>query len=240
MNKPALREIIFDTETTGFDPFDANEPDRIVEIGAIEIIDLKPTGRVFHQYINPERHIPEKVVAVHGIDDARVADEPTFKEIAQDWVDFIGDDSKLVAHNANFDMKFINAELSWVGLPEISKDRVVDTLAIARKKFPGQRATLDALCSRYGIDNSGREFHGALLDSELLLDVYFELCGGAQHGLALADTSKPQSQASQNNTQNITKGTYREPRPHAITDEEKQAHDAFLENNIKDPIWHKL
>ena len=238
MHKSTGREIVFDTETTGFDPFDKEEPDRIVEIGAIEIVDLKPTGRVFHQYINPERHIPERVVEVHGIDDARVADEPTFKDIAQAWFDFIGDDSKLVAHNANFDMKFINAELSWAGLPEISSDRVIDTLAMARKKFPGQRATLDALCSRYGVDNSGREFHGALLDSELLLDVYFELCGGAQHGLALADS--PSTQRLNDSPQTSAKGTYKEPRPHTITEDEKKAHEAFLEDNIKDPIWHKL
>ena len=237
MSKSTTREIVFDTETTGFDPFDSNEPDRIVEIGAIEIIDLKPTGNVFHKYINPERHIPENVVQVHGIDDARVADEPKFKDIAQEFFDFIGDDSRLVAHNANFDMKFINAEFSWVGLPEISKDRVVDTLAMARKKFPGQRATLDALCNRYNIDNSGREFHGALLDSELLLEVYFELCGGAQHGLALADTNKTQSQTA--SAQDSAKGNYRELRPHSLSDEEKQAHEAFLKENIKDPIWHK-
>ena len=237
MSKELIREIVFDTETTGFDPFNASEADRIVEIGAIEIIDLKPTGNVFHKYINPERHIPEDVVKVHGIDDARVADEPKFKDIAQEFYDFIGDDSRLVAHNANFDMKFINAEFSWVGLPQISKDRVVDTLAMARKKFPGQRATLDALCNRYNIDNSGREFHGALLDSELLLEVYFELCGGAQHGLALADTSTGQTQSK--SPQTINKGTYREPRPHSATDAEKQAHQAFIKENIKDSLWQK-
>ena len=238
MSKQTVREIVFDTETTGIDPFNKDDRHRIVEIGAIELIDLKPTGRVFHQYINPERHIPEEVVKIHGIDDARVADEPTFKDIAQDWFDFIGDDSKLVAHNANFDMKFINAEFSWAGLPEISKDRVVDTLAMARKKFPGQRATLDALCNRYGVDNSGREFHGALLDSELLVDVYFELCGGAQHGLALADTNTGQNQSQ--SPQDIIKGDYREPRPHQASDAEKQAHEAFLKENIKDPIWHNI
>ena len=134
-------------------------------------------------------------------------------------------------------MKFINAEFSWVGLSEIGKERVIDTLAMARKKFPGQRATLDALCTRYGVDNSNREFHGALLDSELLVDVYFELCGGAQHGLALADSNGKQLQNT--SSVNIPKGEYREPRSHSVSEDELSKHTAFLETFITDPIWFK-
>ena len=238
MNKPTAREIVFDTETTGLKANHPDEPDRIVELGAIEIIDFKPTGRVFHQYINPERHIPENVVKIHGIDNARVADEPTFKDIAQDFFDFIGDDSTLVAHNAVFDMEFINAEFVRAGLPEISKTRVIDTLKMAQKKFRGQKNSLDALCKRYGVDNSNREFHGALLDSELLLEVYFELCGGAQQGLALADTATTE-QSPSTTPQDIIKGQYREPRPHSPSDDEKQAHQAFIKATIEDPIWYK-
>ena len=183
-----MREIIFDTETTGFNPYSnqGDKNDRIVEIGAIEVIDLKPTGKVFHHYINPERSIPDEVVKIHGIDDEKVKDCPTFDKIAQKWLDFVGDDAKLVAHNAKFDMKFINAELIWAGKSGIQNERVVDTLPMARQTFPGQQATLDALCKNFSIDNSARTYHGALLDSELLLDVYIELRGGKQRGFELA------------------------------------------------------
>lgn len=232
----STREIIFDTETTGLDP---EKGDRIVEIGAIEVIDLKPTGKIFHKYINPERHIPEDVVKIHGIDDARVANELTFAQIAQELHDFIGTDSKLVAHNASFDMKFINYQFNMVKFPIISMDRVTDTLAIARKKFPGQRVTLDALCSKYGVDNSGRDFHGALLDSELLFEVYFELRGGAQHGLVLADNSQGKSTKTLINNLESLKGFYKEPRSFSILETEKQAHENFIRNEIKDSLWLK-
>ena len=244
MTKEIIREIIFDVETTGKNPFDSDGKHRIVEIGAIEVVDFKPTGRVFHQYINPKRHIPKEVVKIHDIDNARIADAPTFKDIAQDWIDFIGDDSQLVAHNASFDMSFINAELGWAGFPEISSDRIFDTLKEARKQFPRQKNSLDALCKRFKIDNSGRKFHGALLDSELLLEVYIKLCGGEQYHLELADSTTRSSQSK--SPQDISKKQYREPRPHSATDAEKKAHQAFLkkifEEDVKnpiDPIWGK-
>ena len=167
--KTVNREIILDTETTGFSP---SKGDRIVEIGAVELVNGEPTGRVFHQHINPECHIPDAVVAIHGIDNTMVADKPTFAEIANDLCEFIGDDSQLVAHNAKFDMKFINAELASADFPEFDMGRVIDTLSIARKKFDGESCTLDALCERFEVDNSHRTTHGALLDSELLVDVY--------------------------------------------------------------------
>ena len=168
-NEGISREIILDTETTGFSP---SNGDRIVEIGAVELMDGEPTGRVFHQHINPERHIPDAVIAIHGIDNAMVADKPTFAEIASDLCEFIGNDSKLIAHNAKFDMKFINAELVSAKFPELDMGRVIDTLSIARNKFEGTSCSLDALCERFGVDNSHRTTHGALLDSELLVDVY--------------------------------------------------------------------
>lgn len=226
------REIIFDTETTGFDP---EKGDRMVEIGAIEIIDLKPTGNVFHQYINPERSIPDEVVKVHGIDDARVANEPTFAQIAQKFADFIGDDSMLVAHNAGFDMKFVNYQFKMIGMPTIGDERVIDTLPMARKKFPGQRVSLDALCVKFGVDNSNRELHGALLDSELLYEVYFELRGGAQHGLVLA-----QSESATQNVQNTAEQKQIRPaRNFPISDTEKTAHADFIQNQVKDSLWLK-
>ena len=171
-----MREIVLDTETTGFDP---ESGDRIVEIGAVELKGHVPTGNTYHQYINPERSMPEDAFQVHGLGDDFLRDKPIFKEIAREFVNFIGD-AKLVIHNAAFDMKFLNAELSWVGLPQIDWERTVDTLAIARKKFPGAPASLDALCRRYSIDNSARTLHGALLDSEILAEVYLEMIGGRQ------------------------------------------------------------
>jgi DNA polymerase-3 subunit epsilon len=175
-----MREIVLDTETTGMDPLDGH---RMVEIGCVELENHIPTGRTYHQYINPERDVPAEVVAVHGLTTERLASEPTFGEIVGDFLDFIGDESILVIHNAEFDMKFINAELKMFGFPEVSPKRILDSLALARKKFPGSPASLDALCRRYNIDNSNRTLHGALLDSELLAEVYLELLGGRQKGL---------------------------------------------------------
>ena len=153
-----MREIVLDTETTGFEPA---EGDRIVEIGAVELIGHIPTGRTYHQYINPKRSMPKEAFEVHGLGDEFLADKPVFAEIASAFLDFIGD-AQLVIHNASFDMKFLNAELSWVNLPLIAMERAVDTLAIARRRFPGSPASLDALCRRFGIDNSARTLHGAL------------------------------------------------------------------------------
>ena len=174
--KTVLREIVFDTETTGLSP---ENGDRLVEIGAVELINHIPTGRTYHQYINPERSVPEEVVAVHGLTEEFLKDYPVFAEVAAAFVEFVGEDGVLVAHNASFDIKFINFELKKLGRAEYEWDRVVDTLEIARKKFPGAKNNLDALCKRFNIDNSHRTKHGALLDAELLADVYLELLGGA-------------------------------------------------------------
>ncbi|MFT5001273.1 MAG: DNA polymerase-3 subunit epsilon, partial [Planctomycetota bacterium] len=174
-----MREIVLDTETTGFDP---KSGDRIVEIGAIELMNHMPTGAIYHQYINPERAMPADAFAVHGLGDEFLRDKPVFKNIASDFIEFIGD-SKLIIHNASFDMKFLNAELDWVGRSKLPMDQAIDTLEIARRKFPGAQNSLDALCRRFTVDNSSREKHGALLDSELLAEVYLELIGGRQPDL---------------------------------------------------------
>ncbi len=216
-----MREIVLDTETTGMDP---TQGDKLVEIGCLELINHLPTGRTFHQYINPERDVPAEAVAVHGLTEAFLKDKPTFGEIVGDFMDFIGSDSTLVIHNASFDMKFLNAELKTFGFPSIEWKRVVDTLDMARRKFPGSPANLDALCRRFGIDNSNRTLHGALLDSELLAEVYMELLGGRQHGLAITVAK----QAVAETTAVTIERPYREPRPHAPTDEETAAHAAVF------------
>lgn len=223
-----MREIVLDTETTGFEP---ESGDRIVEIGAIELLNHLPTGRIYHQYINPERSMPADAFEVHGLGDEFLRDKPLFREIAQAFIDFVGD-AKLVIHNAAFDMKFINAELGWVKMAEIPFDRAIDTLAIARNKFPGSPASLDALCRRFGVDNSGREKHGALLDSELLAEVYLELIGGVQpdFGLSVTGNSKVEGE--------IWRPKPRpNPLPPRITDAEKNAHEAFVESLGPDAAW---
>ena len=228
----SLREIVFDTETTGFDP---TTGDKLVEIGAVELINHIPTGKTYHQYINPEREVPEDVVKVHGLTTEYLKDFPIFADVAQDWIDFVGDDGILVAHNAPFDMKFINYELTRLDYPEYTWDRVVDTLEIAKNKFPGQRNNLDALCKRFNIDNSARTFHGALLDAQLLAEVYLELLGGAEPTMDLsANLSKSDNQQ---NLAGDIKRVFREPRIFAISDEEIAQHRAFLEKNIKGALW---
>ncbi len=177
-----MREIILDTETTGLDPLQGH---RVVEIGALELVNHVPTGRTFHAYINPERPVPAEAEAVHGLNTAFLKDKPVFSKIAGDFLEFIAD-SVIVIHNASFDLGFINAELAWVGMGPITPDRAVDTLYLARQKHPMGPNSLDALCKRYGIDNSRRSKHGALLDSELLADVYIELIGGRQTAFLLA------------------------------------------------------
>ncbi len=181
-----MREIVIDTETTGLDPADGH---RIVEIGAIELNNLLPTGRTYHQYIDPERPVPRDAENIHGLGDEFLGDKPVFARIAPAFLKFIGD-AKLVIHNAAFDMAMLNAELRRLGQPALAMSRAVDTLAITRKRFPGTQASLDALCRRFGVDNSGREKHGALLDCELLAEVYLELMGGRQQGLVL-DAAPP-------------------------------------------------
>ncbi len=224
-----IREIVFDTETTGFDP---ETGDRLVEIGAVELINHVPTGKTYHQYINPDRDVPEEVVKVHGLTTEYLKKFPIFENIAQEWVDFIGEDGILVAHNAAFDMKFINYELQKLGYKEYKWDRVVDTLEIAKNKFPGQRNNLDALCKRFNIDNSARTFHGALLDAQLLAEVYLELLGGAEPTMNL-------NTVIQNDKYSVIefKKTFHEPRIFALTDEEKEAHHSFLKNKIKSALW---
>lgn len=227
-----MREIVLDTETTGFEPL---EGDRIVEIGAVELIGHVPTGRTYHQYINPQRPMPKEAFEVHGLGDEFLSEKPLFKDIAQAFVDFIGD-AKLVIHNASFDMKFLNAELGWVNRPLLPNDQAIDTLAIARRKFPGSPASLDALCRRFGIDNSSRTLHGALLDSEILAEVYLELIGGRQPDFALS-TGAVAKETTSSDTWKPT------PRPTAleskITKEEAAAHASFVEGLGDGSIWKK-
>jgi DNA polymerase-3 subunit epsilon len=225
-----MREIALDTETTGFDPLQGH---RIVEIGCVELINHVPTGRSFHRYINPERDVPPEAAAVHGLTTERLLNEPLFAEVVGDFLEFIGQDT-LVIHNAAFDMNFLNAELKRLGLPMMPMSRAIDTVGMARRMFPGAPASLDALCRRYGIDNSNRVFHGALLDAQLLGEVYLELRGGRQPDLVLG--------AARNETASAggpaVKATRvaRPPRPHAPTEEELAAHAELL-GKLKNPLW---
>lgn len=231
--KAGLREIVLDTETTGFEP---SEGDRIVEIGAVELFNHVPTGRTYHQYINPQRTMPEDAFKVHGLGDDFLRDKPVFAAVAQAFVAFIGD-AHLVIHNAAFDMKFLNAELGWLNMPQIPWERAIDTLAIARRRFPGSPASLDSLCRRFGIDNSARTLHGALLDSEILAEVYLELIGGRQPDFMLSAATTPGADIR-------TEGEWRpRPRPVALssrlTEEEAAAHAAFVAGLGGDVFWSK-
>lgn len=227
-----MREIVLDTETTGLEPSDGH---RLLEIGCVELINHIPTGKTYHQYINPERDVPADAVAVHGLDNKFLNDKPVFSQIYDDFLGFIGE-ARLVIHNAEFDMKFINAELMAVGHPSIPMKRAVDTLKIAREKFPGSPATLDALCRRFEIDNSNRELHGALLDSELLAEVYLELMGGRQHGLVLGAGPLAGSDGEVLISGEKTERPFREARVHNVSAEEKEAHQKMLES-ITEPLW---
>ncbi|CCA94433.1 MULTISPECIES: DNA polymerase III subunit epsilon [unclassified Novosphingobium] len=225
-----MREIIFDTETTGFDP---KNGDRMVEIGCIEMVNRVLTGRTFHAYFNPERSMPAEAEAVHGLSDAFLADKPLFAERAHEFLDFI-EDSPMVAHNAGFDFNFINFELQTCGHAEVSRDRMVDTVALAKVRHPGAKLSLDALCTRYGIDRSHRTKHGALLDAELLAQVYVELRGGRQIGLELgAEITEIVTE-----TKILTRRDrpFRQPRSHAATEEELAAHAEFLKS-VDTPLW---
>ncbi|MEZ5911122.1 MAG: DNA polymerase III subunit epsilon [Paracoccaceae bacterium] len=228
-----MREIVLDTETTGFEPAEGH---RIVEIGAVELINHMPTGQTYHQYINPERAMPAEAQEVHGLGDEFLADKPVFASIAQAFLDFIGD-ARLVIHNASFDMKFLNAELGWAGFAQLVPARALDTLAMARQKFPGSPASLDALCRRFGVDNSAREKHGALLDSEILAEVYLELIGGRQpdFGLQAAGVrTESESRAGEWRAKPRAK-----PLPPRITEAEAKAHAAFVESLGPAAIWTK-
>ena len=226
-----MREIVFDTETTGLDP---NSGDRLVEMGCIEMVNRVATGRSYHAYYNPERDMPMEAEQVHGLSAAFLADKPLFRDTVHELLEFIGD-SPLVAHNAQFDFGFLNWELKACGLPEVGLDRMVDTLAIARRRHPGAKHSLDALCTRYGVDRSHRVKHGALLDAELLAQVYVELTGGRQIGLELAAESE--ESATEIRTFVPRKGDFRAPRPHAASAEELEKHKNFLEA-MESPIWH--
>lgn len=241
-----MREIVLDTETTGFEP---GEGHRIVEIGAIELDNHMPTGRTYHQYINPARDMPEDAFRVHGIGpdllpepraarsgEVTLRDKPLFAAVARSFLAFVGD-ARLVIHNAAFDMKFLNAELGLAGLEPLPASRATDTLTLARQKFPGAPASLDALCRRFAIDNSERVLHGALLDAQILAEVYLELIGGRQPDFALAARPVTRDQA----TEQREDGWRAAPRPRPLvprlTDEERAAHDAFVRRMGDAALW---
>ncbi len=231
-----MREIVLDTETTGFDPATG---DRIVEIGAVELVNHMATGEVYHQYINPEREMPEGAFSVHGLSDRFLSDKPVFKTIAQDFLGFIGS-SKLVIHNASFDMKFLNAELGWLEMPLLPMDQAIDTLEIARKKFPGAQNSLDALCRRFSVDNSGREKHGALLDSELLAEVYLELVGGRQPDFGLEDATQSITQDDSQGGQGWKPTARKTPLASRLSESEIKAHGKFVATLGESPLWSRF
>jgi len=224
-----MREIVLDTETTGLDPGSGH---RIVEVAGLELLHHLPTGRTFREYINPERDMPPEAERIHGLSEAFLKHKPLFHQIAPAFLDFIGD-AKLVIHNAAFDMKFLNAELRQAGHDILALDRAIDTVMLARERFPGAQVNLDALCRRFEIDNSSRTFHGALLDCELLAEVYLELRGGRQPGLVL------ESQRNRARAAVIAPAANRAvkpPRLHAPSPAEEAAHAAMLDK-LSDPLW---
>jgi DNA polymerase-3 subunit epsilon len=228
-----MREIVFDTETTGLNPAGG---DRIVEIGCIEIVNRVETGRSFHCYFYPERDMPFEAEMVHGLTSAFLSDKPLFSDKAEDLLDFL-QDSPLVAHNASFDFGFLNFELERCGRPPVSMHRMVDTLALARSKHPGAKHSLDALCMRFGIDRSQRIKHGALLDAQLLAQVYVELTGGRQIGLGLvADSGTVSVPVS---AHPVTTREPRPPRPHSALAEELERHRAFIAKLVN-PLWERF
>lgn len=230
-----MREIIFDTETTGLDRID----DRVIEIGGVELINRFPTGRTFHVYINPEgKAVHPDALAVHGISNERLADKPLFAGILQDFLDFI-DGAKLIAHNAMFDIGFINAEFNRLGHPPIHSDRIVDTLALARRKHPMGPNSLDALCRRYGIDNSHRTMHGALLDSQLLAEVYIELIGGKQAALGLTIAEQTDGRLIGDQARVIMIAPRPIPLRPRLTEEERMAHAQLVAKIGEKAIWNE-
>lgn len=231
-----MREIVLDTETTGFEP---SEGHRLVEIGAVELFNHMPTGNTYHQYINPRRAMPKEAFEVHGLGDDFLRDKPEFASVAAAFLEFIGPDSRLVIHNASFDMKFLNAELGASGFPLIPNERALDTVAMARRRFPGSPASLDALCRRFGVDNSAREKHGALLDSEILAEVYLELIGGRQPDFALS------AEKSHSVGGSVGQDGWRpQPRPiplgPRLTAEEDERHAGFVDGLGPAAIWKRL
>lgn len=230
-----MREIVFDTETTGLDP---KSGDKLVEIGAVELINHMPTGVTYHQYINPEREVPEDAYKVHGLNLEFLKDYPTFRDIAKEWMDFVGDDGILVAHNASFDMSFINHELQGCGYPVYEWDRVIDTLEIARQKFPHSKVNLDALCKRFGVDNTSRTLHGALLDAQLLAEVYLELLGGQEPSMQLGENAHRDSAVAKTVSVQSLKRQFRPARDFPLSAEDLAAHEDFMTNKIKDSVWN--
>jgi len=220
-----MREIVLDTETTGLDPAAGH---RIVEVAAIELVNTVPTGASFHRYANPEREMPPEAFEIHGLSDAFLSQHPTFDHLVDELLGFIGD-ATLVIHNAEFDMRFLNAELARCGRPPLAPERANCTLQLARRRFPGAQASLDALCKRFAVDNSHRTKHGALLDAELLAAVYLELIGGRQHGLELATNGSAAGAAIER--------VLRPARPHAASEAELVAHEGLLAQ-LKNPLWN--
>jgi DNA polymerase-3 subunit epsilon len=225
-----MREIVFDTETTGLDPF---QGDRMVEIGCIELVNRFPTGKTFHCYFNPERDKPEPAFKVHGLSIDFLKDKPLFATKVEELIAFLGDDAALVAHNAMFDLGFLNAELEHAGRGAVSRDRIVDTLLLARRKHPGGANRLDDLCARYSIDNSRRTKHGALLDAELLAEVYIELIGARQATLVLSQTTAPVRVAGEA----IVLRERPAPLPPRVSEEERAAHRRFIASLGENAIW---
>jgi DNA polymerase III subunit epsilon len=226
-----MREIVLDTETTGLD---ALRGDRLVELGCVEIFNRMPTGQTFHRHINPQRAVNPEAVAVHGLTDEFLADKPLFAEIVDEFLAFIGD-APLVIHNASFDVGFINAELDRLKMPSIARERLVDTLLLARRKHPGVSNRLDDLCSRYSIDNSHRTRHGALLDAELLAEVYVDLIGARQSSLILASDTRQIHVTGIADTLRRQRLTPLKPR---LSDAEREAHRAFVATLGEKPIWN--
>jgi len=227
-----MREVVLDTETTGLSPAEGH---RIVEIGVVELVNHLPTGRSLHHYVNPERSMPEEARAVHGLDDGFLASQPVFGILADEVLEFLAD-SPLVIHNAEFDIRFLNHELSLLGRPPLPPERAVDTLAMARRRFPGAPASLDALCRRFCIDNSAREKHGALLDSEILAAVYLELIGGRQPGFGL-DAAAGEDAARQGVQAGPARRRRATPLPPRLTEAERIAHHAFIAELGEDSLW---
>lgn len=233
-----MREIILDTETTGLRPAEGH---RLVEIGCLELINHVPTGEIFHCYINPERDMPEAAFAVHGLSEEFLRDKPLFKSVAEEFLGFI-ETSPLIIHNAAFDLSFLNAELSLIDRDPLSPERAIDTLEIARRKFPGAQNNLDALCRRFNVDNSNRTRHGALLDAELLAEVYLELIGGRQPGLILDTVPNALEETAAGDAKDGGgRHPARRPRgqalPPRLTAEEDAAHAAFIATLGEEPFW---
>lgn len=228
-----MREIVLDTETTGFDP---KTGDRLIEVGCIEIVDLLPTGRTYHCLVNPERSIPEDAIRVHGITDDKVKDAPIFAKMADEFLEFIGD-APLIAHNASFDRNFVDWELLLAHKPITGEPRWIDTLAIAKNKFPGQPNTLDALCKRYKISLADRTYHGALIDARLLAEVYLELRGGKERSFDLGGGQVVSSNGMVMNQNRAVYGARPRPLVAQVSEVEDAAHRKFLAEFVKDPLW---